>query len=223
MTTVVLIAKECLPGRVKTRLTPPLTPEEAADVAAASLDDSIEAALAMPATRRVLLFDGTRPPAAAAGFDVMPQVGGGLDERLAAMFDALDGPTLLVGMDTPQLTDAHVAEVFAHGTDGHEGSDMDAWFGPATDGGFWALWLRDPRGDLVRGVPMSQDHTGAVQLARLNAAGLRVGLLDPLLDVDTVADAAEVAALAPETRFARAFHAVHASGSSGSARQEEIR
>ncbi|PZE73877.1 DUF2064 domain-containing protein [Curtobacterium sp. MCBD17_019] len=208
MTTVVLICKECVPGRVKTRLTPALSPVEAARVAAASLDDTIAAVLAMPAERRVLLFDGEHVPAAAAPFDVLHQVRGDLDERLAAMFDTVEGPTLLVGMDTPQLTSAHVAPVFVRGTDGQEGADHDAWFGPAADGGFWGLWLREPRGDLVRGVPMSRDDTGAVQLDRLRAAGLRVGLLDELLDVDTIADADAVATLAPESRFAAALATV---------------
>jgi glycosyltransferase A (GT-A) superfamily protein (DUF2064 family) len=136
---------------------------------------------------------------------VLHQVSGDLDERLGAMFDAMDGPTLLVGMDTPQLTPEHVAPVFALGTDGLEGGDQDAWFGPAADGGFWGLWLREPDGGLIRGVPMSRDDTGAVQLDRLHAAGLRVGVLETLLDVDTITDADEVAALAPGTRFAVAL------------------
>ncbi|WP_414172095.1 DUF2064 domain-containing protein [Clavibacter tessellarius] len=103
--------------------------------------------------RRVLLFDGTTPPAEAAGYDVVPQVAGDLDERLAAMFDALDGPVLLVGMDTPQLTADLLRPVLDSWADGARGPD--AWFGPANDGGFWALGLRDPDGALVRGVPMS--------------------------------------------------------------------
>lgn len=199
MTAVVLIAKECRPGRVKTRLTPALSPADAARVAAASLDDTISAVLAMPASRRILLFDGVVLPARTQSFDVMHQVTGGLDERIAAMFDALDEPTLLVGMDTPQLTPDHVAPVFA---DADADDERDAWFGPATDGGFWGLWLREPTGHVVRGVPMSRDDTGAIQLDRLRSAGLRVGMLPPLLDVDTIDDARTVAALVPDTAFA---------------------
>ena len=81
--------------------------------------------------------------------------------------------------------------------------DVDAWLGFANDGGFWLLALRDPRGDLIRGVPMSRDDTGSIQLDRLLDAGLRVRLLPELVDVDTIEDAREVAASAPETRFAR--------------------
>lgn len=200
MTAVALIAKECVPGKVKTRLAPAIGFDHAADVAAASLADTVDAVLRMPATRRILLFDGTTPPAGTESFEVMPQVSGDLDERIAAMFDAVDEPTLLVGMDTPQLTPAHTERVFAA-----DDTDHDAWFGPAADGGFWGLWLREPDGDLVRGVPMSRDDTGAIQVERLRAAGLRVGILDELLDVDTIDDADTVAALVPGSRFAAAL------------------
>lgn len=199
--TVAVVAKECLPGKVKTRLAPALTFDGAARVAAASLADTLDTVRALPATRRVLFFDGDVLPVGADGFHVLHQPGGGLDERLGFLFDAIDGPLLLVGMDTPQVSAEALAPLF-------EDAARDAWFGPAEDGGFWSLYLREPTGDLLRGVPMSQDDTGAVQLARLTDAGLDVGLLEPLLDVDTVADADRVAALAPDSRFAQALRAL---------------
>lgn len=198
--TVAVVAKECLPGRVKTRLTPALTPEGAARVAAASLADTLATVRALPAARRVLFYDGTVLPTGAEDFDVIHQTTGGLDERLGALFDAVDGPTLLVGMDTPQFGPADVAPVF-------DEPQRDAWFGPAEDGGFWSLYLRDPDGDLLRGVPMSQDDTGAVQFARLTDAGLDAGTLGVLLDVDTVPDAERVADLVPDSAFAAALQA----------------
>lgn len=198
MTTLIVIAKEPLPGRAKTRLHPPLSLEQAADLAAAAIDDTLAAVADLPASRRILLFEGANPPRAAAGYEIMPQAGGELDERLAAAFDAVDGPAVLIGMDTPQLRAADLAAAFGE-------VDVDAWFGPADDGGFWALGMREPRGDLIRGVPMSRDDTGAIQLNRLEAAGLRVGMLRELTDVDTFDDARRVAAAAPATAFARLF------------------
>lgn len=197
---VVVIAKECLPGKAKTRLAPALGPDGAARVAAASLADTLATVRHLPVTDRVLLYDGVVLPDGVDGWSVLPQVDGGLDERLAAMFDAMTGPTLLVGMDTPQLAPVHLAPVLRE-------PEREAWFGPAADGGFWGLYLREPRGDLLRGVPMSQDDTGAVQLQRLRSAGLDVGLLDELLDVDTIDDADTVARGLPASRFARALHA----------------
>ncbi|MEU3794393.1 DUF2064 domain-containing protein [Streptomyces fructofermentans] len=193
MTTLLVIAKEPRPGRVKTRLTPPFTPQEAAALAEAALTDTLRAVAATPARRRVLVLDGTPGPWLPPGFDVVPQATGDLDERLADAFANCDGPALLIGMDTPQVTPALLSVDF-------EG--CDAYFGPAEDGGFWALGLATPDPGLLRGVPMSTPRTGAVQRARLVAAGLRVRELPPLRDVDTAQDAEAVAAAAPGSRFA---------------------
>ncbi|MFJ5641506.1 DUF2064 domain-containing protein [Streptomyces sp. NPDC093223] len=193
MTTLLVIAKEPRPGRVKTRLTPPFTPAQAAGLAEASLADTLDAVAAAPAVRRVLVLDGKPGPWLPAGFDVVPQCAGGLDARLADAFGHCRGPALLIGMDTPQVTPDLLTVDFA---------DCDAYFGPAEDGGFWALGLADPDPALLRGVPMSTAETGAVQRRRLVAAGLRVADLPRLRDVDTAADAAAVAALAPHGRFA---------------------
>ncbi|MFG2518170.1 DUF2064 domain-containing protein [Streptomyces sp. NPDC048527] len=196
--TLLVIAKSPVPGRVKTRLTPPFTPEEAACLAEASLVDTLHAALATPARRRVLVLDGAPGAWLPPGIDVVPQCGGGLDERLAAAFAGCTGPAVLIGMDTPQVTPALLAP--ALGPDAWR--DCDAWFGPADDGGFWALGLAEPDPALLRGVPMSTAHTGAAQRTRLTDAGLRVRDLPVLRDVDTAEDATLVAAAAPDGRFA---------------------
>lgn len=195
MTTLLVIAKQPLPGRVKTRLTPPFTPAEAASLAAAALADTLSAAARVPADRHVLVLEGEPGPWLPPGFDIVPQVAGGLDVRLAAAFAACAGPALLIGMDTPQVAPEHLAPALRG--DGH-----DAWFGPAADGGFWALGLAAPDPALLLGVPMSRPDTGAVQYERLRAAGLRIGGLPVLRDVDTAEDARRVAASAPGTRFA---------------------
>ncbi|MFF8991377.1 DUF2064 domain-containing protein [Streptomyces sp. NPDC014983] len=193
MTTLLVIAKEPRPGRVKTRLTPPFTPVEAAGLAEAALADTLHAVAAAPASRRLLVLDGAPGPWLPPGFEVLPQCAGGLDERLADAFAHCDGPALLIGMDTPQVTPDLLTVDFA---------DCDAYLGPAEDGGFWALGLAAPDPALLRGVPMSTPVTGAVQRARLTEAGLRVRELPRLRDVDVADDARAVAALSPHGRFA---------------------
>jgi glycosyltransferase A (GT-A) superfamily protein (DUF2064 family) len=193
VTTLLVIAKQPVPGRVKTRLVPPCTHAQAAALAEAALADTLHTVLKAPARRRVLVLEGEPGPWLPAGFDIMAQVGGTLDERLAAAFAAVSGPALLIGMDTPQVTPGLLTVDWAA---------ADAWFGPAADGGFWALGLREPDPALLRGVPMSTPGTGAAQRARLLAAGLRVADLPRLRDVDTAADALAVARLAPGSRFA---------------------
>jgi uncharacterized protein len=192
-TTLLVIAKQPVPGRVKTRLVPPCTHDQAAALAEAALADTLRTVLMAPAARRVLVLDGEPGPWLPPGFDIVPQCGGPLDERLAEAFAAVDGPALLIGMDTPQVTPGLMAV---------DWRAADAVFGPAADGGFWALGLREPDPALLRGVPMSTSATGAIQRARLVAAGLRVTELPQLRDVDTAADALAVARTAPQSRFA---------------------
>lgn len=207
--TLLVIAKEPRPGRVKTRLTPPFSPREAAALAEAALVDTLLTVAATPARRRVLVLDGAPGPWLPAGFDVVRQCAGTLDERLAAAFAGCDGPALLIGMDTPQVTPALLTVDF---------SDCDAYFGPAEDGGFWALGLAEPDPELLRGVPMSTHTTGAVQRERLVGAGLRVRDLPRLRDVDTAADATAVAATAPEGFFAAELGRLGATAGPGAVR-----
>ncbi|OEU92282.1 glycosyltransferase [Streptomyces abyssalis] len=188
---MLVIAKEPVPGRAKTRLTPPYRPEEAARLAEAALADTLETVARTPARRRVLVLAGRPGPWLPAGFEVVPQCGGGLDDRIAAAFGGCDGPALLIGMDTPQIT----AGLLAPATGPGAWDGCDAWFGPAADGGFWALGMARPRPELVLGVPMSRQDTGALQRRRLVEAGLSVRDLPVLRDMDSAADAAEIAAL----------------------------
>ena len=196
---IVVIAKAPAPGRVKTRLTPPCSPGEAALLAGAALGDTLAAAArARTAARRVLVLDGALVPVP-RGFDVVPQRGDGLAARLAAAFQDVGGPAFLVGMDTPQVT----PQLLDAGLGALDGSD--AVFGAALDGGYWGIGLRRPDPAAFDGVPMSRPETGMAQRVRLAELGLRTAVLPPLRDVDTIDDARAVAAEAPESRFAAAL------------------
>ncbi len=198
----IVIAKAPVPGRTKTRLCPPCTPERAAALAEAALADTLDAVRATPhVRRRVLALDGDPGAWLPSGVEVVPQRGEGLDERLAAAFEDVGGPALLVGMDTPQIAPSLL--VRAMRALGRRG--VDAVLGRAVDGGFWAIGLREPRPDVFLGVPMSTSWTGVRQRERLDALGLGVIELPALRDVDRIEDAWAVAELAPASRFARAL------------------
>ena len=199
-----VIAKAPVAGRVKTRLCPPCTPQQAAALARAALQDTLAAVAATPTHRRVLVLEGEPGDWLPEGFEVIPQRGDGLAERLADAFATIGEPTLLVGMDTPQVT----PELLIGGTARLRSGDVDAIQGDATDGGYWAIGLVKPDPAALRGVPMSADHTGAAQRARLAELGLRVGDLPPLRDVDGIEDAVAVAAAAPGSRFAATLEAL---------------
>jgi rSAM/selenodomain-associated transferase 1 len=201
---LIVLAKAPRPGRSKTRLCPPCTPRDAAALARAALADTLEAVLATPAARRVLVLDGPVGDWLAPGFEVVAQRGAGLDERLAQAFEDVGGPALLLGMDTPQVTPGDLAR----GLQRLAAPGVDAVLGPATDGGYWAIGLQEAEPRAFLGVPMSTAWTGRAQHARLCRLGLRVALLPALRDVDRIADARAVAALAPAGRFARALTGV---------------
>jgi len=197
-TAIIVIAKAPTPGLVKTRLCPPCTQHQAADIAAAALADTLAVVAATAASARVIALDGAPGPWIPDGFVIVPQIGCGLDERLANAFAAVTGPALLIGMDTPQVSVACLTEAI----DALRRPGIDAVLGPALDGGWWAIGLRraDPR--VFIGVPMSTDHTGRDQHARLDDLGFRTTMLRTQRDVDTFADAVEVARAIPDSRFA---------------------
>jgi uncharacterized protein len=206
MTVVIVLAKAPLPGVAKTRMTPPLSPEQAASIAAAALDDTLAAACACTLASSVMaVFDGDPVPWLPADVASLPQADGGLDRRLAAAFDDVLTRTgeamVLVAMDTPQVT----AAVLDEAIDALAAPDVDAVFGPADDGGFWLIGLRALRSDeratgyapLFHGVPMSTDGTGAAQRARLVEHGWRVHDIETLRDIDLVDDLAAIATAHP--------------------------
>ncbi|MCW2595090.1 MAG: uncharacterized protein QOH52_1082 [Pseudonocardiales bacterium] len=203
--TMLVIAKEPRPGYVKTRLVPPLTHEQAAEIAGAALWDTLRAVGQVPARDLLLAFDGDHSHWRPEGWRSTPQPVGDLDTRLVAAFAAAGpGPAVLVGMDTPQVQAENITAF--------DPSRYDACLGPATDGGYWAIGFTDPRHATagISGIPMSTDRTGADQLRRLSELGLQVQMLDELTDVDTIESARDVARIASGSTFAAALaKAVH--------------
>ena len=193
---LLVIAKDPRPGRAKTRLCPPCRPEQAAWLAEAALRDTLDVVMGVEARRHVLVLEGDDARWRRPGLEVVAQRGAGLDERLEHAFADVGGPALLVGMDTPQLS----AELLRDGLDALE--RHDAVLGPACDGGYWSVGLRGASPGSFRGVPMSSDDTLAHQRERFARLGLRTYEQATLRDVDTIADAHEVAAAAPGSRFA---------------------
>lgn len=199
------MAKEPVPGRVKTRLCPPLTAEEACRVAAAALLDTLDAVGAtLAASRRVLLLDGAAGAWLPGGFEVIAQRGLGLAERLANAWSDLGQGGVQIGMDTPQVTASLLDECL----ETLAAPDVDAVLGMADDGGWWAIGMRTPNPMVFAGVPMSAPDTGERQLWRLRHEGLRVSLLPQLADVDTADQLSEIAECAPSGRFANYIHSL---------------
>jgi glycosyltransferase A (GT-A) superfamily protein (DUF2064 family) len=199
-----VIAKQPLPGLVKTRLCPPCTPVEASTVAAAALTDTLDgidhlAALLPTTIERVLLFEGDPTEWVRPGWRVVPQRGDGLGDRLANGFDDL-GRGVIVGMETPHVVASLGAALRAIRA-GHDA------IGLATDGGYWSIALASVDGRVFDGVPMSTSSTGIAQMRRLHSMGRSVARLPAARDLDTFDDLVDAAARTGRAPMLRAVAA----------------
>jgi glycosyltransferase A (GT-A) superfamily protein (DUF2064 family) len=197
---VLVMAKAPVPGAVKTRLCPPCTPNEAAAIAEAALRDTFAAVDGIQGVRRIVALDGAPGPWLPDAWSIVPQVRGTFTSRLTAAWRTAGGPGIQIGMDTPHVTAQTLGSIL--GT--LLARRVDAVLGLAEDGGWWVLGLRNPHPHAFVGVPMSTAGTGNAQLRRLHSLGLRVEVVAPCRDLDTIADAIAIASEAPTTRTAHA-------------------
>ncbi len=217
---MLVVAKAPVPGRAKTRLGRTVGMAQAADLAAAALLDTLEAATtAYPLERCHLALAGDLAEAArgeellaaTAGWTVHPQRGDGLAARLLhAHLDASTAsggaPTVQVGMDTP-----HASPDALRAAGELLRTPSDAVLGPADDGGWWLLGVGGTALlTHLEEVPMSADNTGAETRRALERAGAHLRTTVALRDVDEEADAVLVADAAPGSRFAAAWRSLKA-------------
>lgn len=200
---LLVVAKAPVPGLAKTRLCPPATPAQAADLAAAALLDTLDTVFDTPGAEPVIALTGdlaraSRGAELATALRLAPvidQRGADFGERLAnAHADAAilrpGLPILQIGMDTPQVTPRLLTDT----VDLLAETGADAALGPAEDGGWWSLALRDPAPAAgLAEVPMSRPDTALRTREMLERRGSRVAIGSTLSDVDTMDDARRVA------------------------------
>ena len=203
---LIVLAKAPIPGQVKTRCSPPCTPEQAAQLARASLDDTLRTVLDVPASRRVVVLDGDQGDWLPAGFEVIPQRTGSLGERLDGAFADVGGPAILVAMDTPQL-DAGMLAGAARQLATRPG---EALVGPADDGGFWGIGLSYSPPGLFAQVSMSRDDTCRSLLDALAGFAIPWTPLAFLTDFDDFETACAIAQTIPTSAFAAAVRQINA-------------
>ncbi len=188
----IVIAKAPRPGLCKTRLEPLLGREGCARLQAALVRRAAAWAAQVGDPYVVFTPEDAREEMAALcpGATLVAQAGGSLGDRLAAAFrDVLaahPGPALLVGVDTPQLGPAHAAAAL---DDLREGVDVTV--GPADDGGYYLIGLREPN-DALFALPPEKWGGPEVLVRTLeaaNEASLTVGMLRSERDLDDEADA----------------------------------
>jgi uncharacterized protein len=214
--TLVVIAKAPVAGQAKTRLGATVGHDAAADIAAATLLDTLDAVDATPVEARVVSLTGDLDQASSgdeirsrlADLPVVEQRGDDFSARLAnAIADAAAvagaRPVLLIASDTPQVTAELLTEC------AQALVETDVVFGLARDGGWWVLGVTEPSmADCLHTIPTSRSDTGPATLEALRDKGLAVTLVAELSDVDTIDDVELVRAdCAPGSRFVRATRA----------------
>jgi rSAM/selenodomain-associated transferase 1 len=195
---VVVFAKRPEPGAVKTRMCPPLLPEQAAALYAAMLDDVLATTAAAAAEAGAAAWLAVHPPDAVAelaercpaGFHAIAQRGADLSERMgSALADAAAAGftrILLRGSDNPSLAGAELVRGLA------ALAEVDLAVGPDRDGGYGWIALRGAPPGLFDHA-MSTASVLSDTLARADALGLRVQTAAPHFDLDTAADLALLA------------------------------
>lgn len=204
---LLVFAKEPRPGEVKTRLCPPLAPDESAALYACMLDDALEVSAAAAAELGLAPYLYVAPAEACGrlerrappGFRVRPQQGPDLGTRMeraiAEVAAAGGAPLLLRGSDSPTLGAADLRAALA------ALAEVDLALSPDPDGGYGLVALRRAAPGLFAH-PMSTARVLENTLARARALGLRTRLLAPGFDVDTFDDLAHLARARREGRAA---------------------
>jgi rSAM/selenodomain-associated transferase 1 len=193
---VLVVAKAPAPGRTKTRLCPPLSPDEAATLGRAMLLDTLETCRAECNDVGILYAYRHEAEAlrdlAGPSARLVLQDGHGLTDALrsgslTALADA--DAVALVSSDIPGVPAGSLRRAFAELGDG-----ADVVLGPGLDGGYWLVALRAPHAAPFADIPWSTPDVLDVTRERCAAAGLAVALLPPWRDVDTAGDLAALLA-----------------------------
>ena len=199
---LVIFAKAPIPGQVKTRLCPPLSPDEAASLHGSFVLDVLERSHSPKTQRRITpnwvpldRFVACAPSAshvffkiieARHGVQLLDQIGDDLGSRMEQafrmIFDRGYQRVLVVGTDLPSLPGECYREAIKLL------GDHDLVLGPSLDGGYYLIGLTRPAPELFAGIPWSTDRVFALTRAKAEALGLKIGLLPAWRDVDTIDD-----------------------------------
>ena len=187
---LLVITKRPEPGQTKTRLSPPLTPHQAARLYECFLRDTLALVTAVPNVTRFILYAPRNEKAYFAQlephFELLAQQGSNLSERLdnALTHCLRDGfrQVVIMNSDGPTLPPAYLAQAF------QLLDQTEVVFGPSEDGGYYLVGLTRPQPALFRKVQMSTPTVLEDTLALARQHGLEVSLLPAWYDVDTIDD-----------------------------------
>ena len=182
---LIVFVKAPRPGQVKTRLAETLGAEAACAAYRRLVETQLQQLSSLPEVELRFAPDDAVAeiqPWLRPSWRARPQGDGDLGRRLrsafAEAFAAGNKAVVIVGSDCPEVTAADVGEAW------RELRTFELVVGPATDGGYWLIGLRQPHPALFEGIGWSSELVLAETLARARARGQRIQLLRLLTDVD---------------------------------------
>lgn len=198
-------------GRVKTRLAPPLTPDEANQLYSAFLADLVPRLERLRKVETTVFYDGDDPGPLRALLPprahLVAQEGENLGERLAGAFDRLlvgeRDAAVIVGSDSPDLPLPFVKRAFL------KLKHRDVVLGPASDGGYYLIGLRRPQPGLFGSVSWGTTSVLDETLRQVEALGLACSLLPLWYDVDDAPSVALLRTMLFGRRLERRGHLPH--------------
>jgi hypothetical protein len=213
---LLVMAKRPTPNQTKTRLSPPLSPAQAAALYECFLADTLALMRQVPAVQPVIAYlplsEKGYFAALAPDFQLIPQqgadLGARLDNVLTTYLRSGYGQVVMMDSDSPTLPLSYLTAAFT------ALAETDVVIGPCHDGGYYLIGLKQPAPRLLREVRMSTPTVVTDTLALASEAGLQVELLPAWYDVDTITDlerlAGELPTLPAEVApYTRAFLAAH--------------
>ncbi len=189
---VAIMAKTPRPGEVKTRLCPPLSAAQAAELYRCFLLDKVEQVRALKETTPAIAYAPAEErlifEALAPGFVLVPQRGADLGARLANTFDEFlnngCGAALAIDSDTPTLPVAFLQRALEL----IQTPSIDLVLGPTEDGGYYLIGLRAPHRELFEAIPWSTSEVLLRTIKRAESKALGIARLPSWYDVDTPGD-----------------------------------
>jgi uncharacterized protein len=185
---LIVVAKRPTPGKTKTRLSPPLTPELASALYESFLFDTLDQMRQVDDAQRVIAYldECDYFQRLAPDFELIPQEGHDLGERLdnALTFYLSRGyeRAVIMDSDSPTLPRDYLSHAFQVLSDG-----ADVVLGPCDDGGYYLIGLKKPTPRLLREVHMSTPTVAADTMALAKEEGLNLVTLPTWYDIDDVA------------------------------------
>jgi len=187
-TSLIIFAKSPIPGKVKTRLTPCITPTEAAELYKAFIIDIIGNTHKLKCERVTIAYTPSNEEATfysicGQSVDYLPQKGHDLGERMKNAFkhsfDKGSKRTVIIGTDSPTLPSSYIQKAF------DALKEVSVTIGPTFDGGYYLIGLSEQNDAIFDGIDWSTSKVFGQTLTRIQVVNKQLYVLPPWYDVDT--------------------------------------